>query len=112
MKKRHEPEGPRIILVCYPAGIAEHVTAERLERFFVKQDTTYQVKKALRELCIFIDAQLHQGPAVLAAGPSLLPQCADLPEADSAAEAAAAVPLRCAAQRLSLPRVVRDLQWS
>ncbi|NOT54281.1 MAG: PAS domain-containing protein, partial [Deltaproteobacteria bacterium] len=38
---------------CYPAGIAEYVTAERLERFFVKQDTTYQVKKELRELCIF-----------------------------------------------------------
>ena len=38
---------------CYPTGIAAHVTAERLERFFTKQDTTYQVKKELRELCIF-----------------------------------------------------------
>jgi len=38
---------------CYPAGIAEYVSPERLERFFVKQDTTYQVKKEIRELCIF-----------------------------------------------------------
>ena len=38
---------------CYPVGIAEYVTAERLERFFVKQDTMYQVKKEIRELCIF-----------------------------------------------------------
>ncbi len=38
---------------CYPVGIAEYVTPERLERFFVKQDNTYQVKKELREMCIF-----------------------------------------------------------
>jgi len=29
------------------------VSPERLERFFVKQDTTYQVKNELREMCIF-----------------------------------------------------------
>ena len=38
---------------CYPLGIAEYVSPERLERFFVKQDSTYQVKKELREMCIF-----------------------------------------------------------
>ena len=38
---------------CYPEGIAEHVSPERLARFFVKQDHTYQVQPALRELCIF-----------------------------------------------------------
>ncbi len=38
---------------CYPVSIAEYVSAERLERFFVKQDTFYQVKKDLREMCIF-----------------------------------------------------------
>lgn len=37
----------------YPEGIAEHVSRERLERFFSKQDHTYQVKRELRELCIF-----------------------------------------------------------
>ncbi len=37
----------------YPEGIAEHVSRERLERFFIKQDHTYQVKRDLRELCIF-----------------------------------------------------------
>ena len=37
----------------YPAGIAEHVTPERLERFFVKQDHIYQVKPELRKMCLF-----------------------------------------------------------
>jgi two-component system CheB/CheR fusion protein len=37
----------------YPESIAERVSAERLERFFVKHDDGYQVKRALRELCVF-----------------------------------------------------------
>jgi two-component system CheB/CheR fusion protein len=37
----------------YPEAIAEHVSPERLERFFSKQDHSYQVKRELRELCIF-----------------------------------------------------------
>jgi two-component system CheB/CheR fusion protein len=37
----------------YPEGIAEHLTPERLGRFFVKQDHTYQVKPELREMCLF-----------------------------------------------------------
>jgi two-component system, chemotaxis family, CheB/CheR fusion protein len=38
---------------CYPEGIAEHVPPERLERFFGKHENTYQVKKELREMCLF-----------------------------------------------------------
>jgi two-component system CheB/CheR fusion protein len=37
----------------YPEGIAEHVSPERLERFFVGKDHAYQVKRELREICIF-----------------------------------------------------------
>src|SRR5580700_9551651 len=37
----------------YPESIAEHVSAERLERFFVKDDKAYQAKRELRELCLF-----------------------------------------------------------
>ncbi|MGH9549157.1 MAG: chemotaxis protein CheB, partial [Terriglobales bacterium] len=37
----------------YPASMAEHVSAERLERFFIKQDGAYQIKRQLREMCIF-----------------------------------------------------------
>jgi two-component system, chemotaxis family, CheB/CheR fusion protein len=50
---------------CYPAGIAEYVTPERLERFFVKQDTTYQVKKELREMCIFSAHSFIKDPPFL-----------------------------------------------
>ena len=37
----------------YSEGVAEHVSPERIERFFVRQGTTYQVDKQLREMCIF-----------------------------------------------------------
>jgi two-component system CheB/CheR fusion protein len=37
----------------YPESIAEHVSAERLERFFTKHDNAYQVKRELRERVIF-----------------------------------------------------------
>lgn len=37
----------------YPLGIAEHVSADRLERFFVRQDGAYQINRELRELCLF-----------------------------------------------------------
>jgi two-component system CheB/CheR fusion protein len=37
----------------YDARITEHVSAERLARFFVQEGQVYQVTKALRELCLF-----------------------------------------------------------
>jgi two-component system CheB/CheR fusion protein len=46
----------------YPVGIADHVTPERLEHFFVKQDHTYQVQKALREMCLFTAHSLIKDP--------------------------------------------------
>jgi two-component system CheB/CheR fusion protein len=40
-------------LARYPASIEEHVSPERLERFFIKDHDTYQVKREIREMCIF-----------------------------------------------------------
>jgi two-component system CheB/CheR fusion protein len=37
----------------YPAGIVNDVTPERLERFFVKEDHGYRVRKDLRDLVVF-----------------------------------------------------------
>src|SRR6266446_6881180 len=36
----------------YADGIAEHVTPERLERFFIRHDHVYQVAKEVREMCL------------------------------------------------------------
>jgi len=46
----------------YPVGIAEHVSPERLERFFVQQDHTYQVKPEVREMCLFATHSLIKDP--------------------------------------------------
>jgi two-component system CheB/CheR fusion protein len=46
----------------YPESIAEHVSAERLERFFTKQDNAYQVKRELREICIFSNHSFIRDP--------------------------------------------------
>ena len=37
----------------YPESISEHVSPERLERFFSKRDNAFQVKREIREICIF-----------------------------------------------------------
>jgi two-component system, chemotaxis family, CheB/CheR fusion protein len=37
----------------YPESIAEHVAPERLERFFDKQDSAWQVKRELRDTVLF-----------------------------------------------------------
>jgi two-component system, chemotaxis family, CheB/CheR fusion protein len=37
----------------YPESSASHVSPERLERFFIKQDGAYQIKRELREICLF-----------------------------------------------------------
>ncbi len=47
---------------CYPESIAEQVDPERLERFFIKQDNGYQVKRALREIIIFSSHSFIKDP--------------------------------------------------
>ena len=46
----------------YPQGIAADLSPERLQRFFVKQGSEYQVAKELRELCLFSVHNLISDP--------------------------------------------------
>jgi two-component system CheB/CheR fusion protein len=46
----------------YDAGIAEHISAERLARFFVQDGSFYQITKAIRELCLFSVHNLISDP--------------------------------------------------
>jgi two-component system CheB/CheR fusion protein len=46
----------------YPAGIANDVTPERLQRFFTKEDGDYRVKKDLRDLVVFAPHNLLADP--------------------------------------------------
>jgi two-component system CheB/CheR fusion protein len=46
----------------YPESIASDVSAERLERFFTRQDHTYQVNKEVRECVLFAAQNLITGP--------------------------------------------------
>jgi two-component system CheB/CheR fusion protein len=46
----------------YPEGVAEHVSPERLERFFVKNKHSYQVAKEIREMCLFSTHNLIKDP--------------------------------------------------
>jgi len=46
----------------YPAGIANDVTPERLQRFFTKDDGNYRVKKDLRDLVVFACHNLLADP--------------------------------------------------
>jgi PAS domain S-box-containing protein len=46
----------------YPEGIAAHVSAERLARFFVKGEHVYQVNKELRDAVVFAPQSLVSDP--------------------------------------------------
>ena len=46
----------------YSDGIAEHLTPQRLERFFVRQNHEYQVAKEIREMVIFSAHDLIKDP--------------------------------------------------
>ncbi|MDH5575900.1 MAG: PAS domain-containing protein [Nitrospirota bacterium] len=46
----------------YPAGIANDVTPERLNRFFTKEDGSYRVKKDIRDLVVFAPHNLLADP--------------------------------------------------
>ena len=46
----------------YPESIAEHVTPERLERFFEKQDGAWQVSGELRDLVLFSSHSFLKDP--------------------------------------------------
>ena len=46
----------------YPESIAPALSAERLERFFVRMDGGYQVNKSIREMCVFAKHDLTRDP--------------------------------------------------
>jgi len=49
-------------LGIYPESIEDHVSAERLERFFLKKDNKYQIKKEIREMMVFAPQSLIKDP--------------------------------------------------
>ena len=46
----------------YPAAIAAAVSPERLARFFTAARASYQVKKSLRDMCVFAKHNLVNNP--------------------------------------------------
>jgi two-component system CheB/CheR fusion protein len=46
----------------YPKSIEQEVSAERLQRFFLKSDHGYQIKKAVREMCVFAQQNAVKDP--------------------------------------------------
>lgn len=46
----------------YSAGVVQHVSAERLERFFKREDNCYRAGKTLRDLCVFSPHNLVKDP--------------------------------------------------
>jgi two-component system CheB/CheR fusion protein len=46
----------------FPDGIAEDVSAARLKRFFVREDTGYRIKKNIREMVVFAPQNLIKDP--------------------------------------------------
>jgi len=52
----------RARLGTYPESISAEVSAVRLQRFFVKEEGTYRVSKALRDCCIFARQDLTRDP--------------------------------------------------
>jgi two-component system CheB/CheR fusion protein len=46
----------------YPDSIAQDVPAERIERFFVKQDDHYRIAKSIRDACIFARHDVMRDP--------------------------------------------------
>jgi two-component system CheB/CheR fusion protein len=49
-------------MAVYPDSIAADVSAERLDRFFIKEDNTYRAKKRIREMIVFANQNLIKDP--------------------------------------------------
>ena len=46
----------------YPSNIAADVSPERLQRFFIKEDTAYRVRKEIREMLVFAPQNILMDP--------------------------------------------------
>ncbi|OGQ56429.1 MAG: hypothetical protein A3J24_06110 [Deltaproteobacteria bacterium RIFCSPLOWO2_02_FULL_53_8] len=49
-------------LAIYPESISTDVSAERLRRFFIKEDGFYRVRKPLREMVVFAEQNITKDP--------------------------------------------------
>ncbi|MDB5050073.1 MAG: ATPase, partial [Fibrobacteres bacterium] len=49
-------------LGCYPENIEADVSPERLQKFFTKEDKGYQIRKSVRDLCVFAKHDLIADP--------------------------------------------------
>jgi len=49
-------------MAVYPDSIAADVSSERLDRFFVKEDNTYRIKKQVRDTIVFADQNIIKDP--------------------------------------------------
>ncbi|HEX5227482.1 MAG TPA: chemotaxis protein CheB [Bryobacteraceae bacterium] len=46
----------------YPPNVMQDISAERIRRFFTKVDSSYQISKRIREMCIFARQNLIKDP--------------------------------------------------
>jgi len=46
----------------YPESIAMDITSERLRRYFVKVDGSYQISKSIRDMCVFAKQDIAKDP--------------------------------------------------
>ncbi|HEX7672249.1 MAG TPA: CheR family methyltransferase, partial [Polyangiaceae bacterium] len=46
----------------YPESLADEISPARLQRFFVKEDTGYRVRRDIRDLCVFAKQDVAQDP--------------------------------------------------
>ncbi|GJQ58598.1 MAG: chemotaxis protein CheR [Candidatus Scalindua sp.] len=53
----------RARLGLYPDSIAAHVSKSRLDRFFIKEDNAYKIKRQIREMVVFAVQNLIKDPA-------------------------------------------------
>jgi two-component system CheB/CheR fusion protein len=49
-------------MAIYPDSIAADVSSERLDRFFIKEDSTYRIKKQIRDMIVFSDQNVIKDP--------------------------------------------------
>ena len=49
-------------MAVYPDSIAANVSSERLDRFFIKEDNTYRIKKQIRDMVVFAEQNVIKDP--------------------------------------------------
>ena len=49
-------------MAIYPDSIAADVSSQRLNRYFIKENTTYRIKKQIREMIVFANQNLIKDP--------------------------------------------------